>query len=85
MARPPSPLSEARKRLLIARIEARGGVLPLTRDHFAQLADAGLSRANVDAAVDALVEAGEATIDTEAGLGWPGGTVVVRLTGGSAE
>jgi len=72
-----SALAEAKKELLARGIAARGGTLVLSHWIYDQLRENGLSRAEVNAAVDALVDAGEAALETG------DARVVVHLTGGA--
>jgi len=74
-----SPLAEAKKVALAAFVGSQGGAIVLSDWVYSRLRESGLSRADVNGAVDALVGAGEAALDNE------DRRVIVRLLPGGAE
>jgi len=73
MSRPPSPLAAAKKAALAAWSRSYGGKIVLTGQVYDRLREDGISRAEVNAAVDELVQAGDAELATE------GPRVIVHL------
>ena len=76
MSRPRSPLAEAKKAALVTWAGSYSGKIVLTGQVYDRLREDGISRAEVNAAVDALVQAGEAELVTD------GPRVIVRLEDG---
>lgn len=73
MSRPRSPLAEAKKAALVTWARSYSGKIVLTGQVYDRLREDGISRAEVNAAVDALVQAGEAELHTD------GPRVIVHL------
>ena len=79
MNRPRSPLAEAKRAVIVTWGRSHGGEIVLSSSIYDRLREDGISRAEVNSAVDALVQAGEAELVTD------GPRVIVRLFPGGAE